>query len=55
MTDARTTRPHMIGGLLATDLVTSKSGLNRGARMNMEGVKMLLSMRIPAGRAGQAR
>src|SRR6266567_3905803 len=28
-----------------TEMVTAKGGLNRGARMNMEGVKMLLSLR----------
>jgi ABC-type nitrate/sulfonate/bicarbonate transport system substrate-binding protein len=32
-----------------TDLVTSKGGLNRGAKMNMEGVKMLLSLRNQFG------
>ena len=28
-----------------TEMVTSKGGLNRGARINMDGVKMLLSLR----------
>ena len=28
-----------------TEMVTSKGGLNRGARINMDGVKMLLTLR----------
>jgi hypothetical protein len=34
-------------------MVTSKGGLNRGARINMEGVKMLLTLRN--GSAGATR
>ena len=35
--------------IVYTDLTTSKGGLNRGAKMNMDGVKMLLSLRNQFG------
>jgi ABC-type nitrate/sulfonate/bicarbonate transport system substrate-binding protein len=36
-----------------TEMVTSKGGLNRGARINMEGVKMLLTLRNEVAGAGK--
>jgi ABC-type nitrate/sulfonate/bicarbonate transport system substrate-binding protein len=36
-----------------TEMVTSKGGLNRGAKINMEGVKMLLTLRNEVAGAGK--
>jgi ABC-type nitrate/sulfonate/bicarbonate transport system substrate-binding protein len=36
-----------------TEMVTSKGGLNRGGKMNMEGVKMLLTLRNEVAGAGK--
>jgi ABC-type nitrate/sulfonate/bicarbonate transport system substrate-binding protein len=36
-----------------TEMVTSKGGLNRGAKINMDGVKMLLTLRNEVAPAGK--